>query len=181
LRFKTKRAPNAELAMMSHRFRFVAAALVKFTVVALICSAPGNEATEPTWPTKEWQTSSPEEQGMDSKELTYLVDSGARRILATPGTTLPCRFDSLLVVRYGKIVLEVYYAPYSPEILHRANSVTKAVMGTLVAIASKDGLLDSPDHRVIDFFDRNNIANVDCRKEAITVQNLLDMTSGLAT
>jgi CubicO group peptidase (beta-lactamase class C family) len=63
--------------------------------------------------------------------------------------------------------------------LHRVNSVTKAVIGTLVAIASKDGLLDSPNHRMIDFFDRNTIANVDSRKEAITVQNLLDMTSGL--
>jgi hypothetical protein len=26
-------------------------------------------AGEPIWPTKEWQTSSPEEQGMDSKEF----------------------------------------------------------------------------------------------------------------
>jgi hypothetical protein len=107
----SRQIPNVKLAMMSHRFRFAAAALVTFTVAASICSAPGNEATEPTWPTNEWQTSTPEEQGMDSKELTYLVDSGARRILATPGTTMPCRFDSLLVVRHGKIVLEVYYIP----------------------------------------------------------------------
>jgi len=46
-------------------------------------------------------------------------------------------------------------------------------------IAFKDGLLDSPNHRVLDFFDRRSIANVDDKKEAITVQNLLDMTSGL--
>jgi hypothetical protein len=47
-------------------------------------------------------------------------------------------------------------------------------------IASKDGLLDSPSHRVLDLLDRDGIANVDARKEAITVQNLLDMTSGIA-
>ena len=49
----------------------------------------------------------------------------------------------------------------------------------MTAIACKEGLLDSPSHRVFDFFDHRNIANVDQRKEAITVQNLLDMTSGL--
>ena len=153
---------------------------------AFICAAsvpaqgaPAMGTTEIIWPTQQWQTSSPEEQGMDSKELGDLVAFGAERILATPGTTLTCRLDSLLVVRHGKIVLEAYYAPYSAGILHTANSVTKAVVGTLVAIASNDGLLDNLNHRVIDFFDRRSMAKVDSRKEAITVQNLLDMTSGL--
>ena len=146
-----------------------------------ICSRPAEAqgATEPIWPTKEWQTSSPEEQGMDSKELAELVDFGARRILATPGVTLSSMLDSLLVVRHGKIVVEADYAPYAAGIPHTINSVTKAIMSTLTAIAFKDGLLDSPNHRVLDFFDRRSIANVDDRKDAITVQSLLDMTSGL--
>jgi hypothetical protein len=41
------------------------------------------------------------------------------------------------------------------------------------------GLLDSPSHRVLDFFDHSNVANRDDRKEAITIQNLLDMTSDI--
>ena len=125
-------------------------------------------ATEPIWPTKEWQTSSPEEQGIDSRELAKLVDFGATGSL-----------DSLLVVRHGKIVVEAYYAPYDAGIPHQMYSATKAIVSTLTAIARKDGLLDSPDHRVLDFFDRRSIANVDDRKEAITVQNLLYMTSGI--
>ena len=138
---------------------------------ASICSgaAHAQDATEPIWPTKEWQTSSPEEQGMDSKELAKLVDFG----------TTFSSLDSLLVVRHGKIVAEAYYAPYAAGIPHEIYSVTKAVISTLMAIASKDGLLDSPSHRVLDFFDRRSIANVDDRKKAITVQSLLDMTSGI--
>jgi CubicO group peptidase (beta-lactamase class C family) len=61
----------------------------------------------------------------------------------------------------------------------RADSSPRYRSLALVAIASQDGLLDSPKHRVLDFFDRRNIANVDDRKEAITVQSLLDMTSGI--
>jgi CubicO group peptidase (beta-lactamase class C family) len=154
----------------SFRLAFLTAALAAFTVAASICcgATPARDATEPIWPTKEWQTSSPEEQGMDSKELAKLVDFGT-----THG------FDSLLVARHGKIVAEAYYAPYVAEIHHPVYSVTKAVMSTLMAIASKDGLLDSPSHRVLDFFDHRSIANVDDRKQAITVQSLLDMISGI--
>jgi len=162
---------------------FLAAVLGAFTVAASICSgaAPTQDATESIWPTKEWQTSSPEaeEQGMDSKKLAKLVDSGAERILTLPGVALGNRLDSLLLVRHGKIVAEAYYAPYAAGIPHHIYSVTKAVISTLTAIAWKDGLLDSPSHRVLDFFDRRGSANLDDRTEAITVQNLLDMTSGL--
>jgi CubicO group peptidase (beta-lactamase class C family) len=149
---------------------FLAAALAAFMFEASICSGAAytQGATEPIWPTKEWQTSSPEEQGMDSKELAKLVDLG---------TTLS--LDSLLVQRHGKIVAEAYYAPYAAGIPHAIYSATKAVISTLMSIASKDGLLGSPSLRVFDFFDRRSIANVDDRKKAITVQSLLDMTSGI--
>ncbi len=165
----------------SDKLGFLAAALSTFMVGASICNgaAPTQDTTERIWPTKGWQTSSPEEQGMDSRELAELVDFGARRILGTPGVTLSSMLDSLLVVRHGKIVVEVYYAPYAAGIPHVVNSVTKAVISTLMAIASKDGLLDNPTRRVIDFFDRRSIENLNDSK-AITVQNLLDMTSGIA-
>ena len=165
----------------SEKMVFVVAALGAYLVATPICrgAAPTQGATEPTWPTKEWQTSTPEEQGMDSKELAKLVDFGTRRILAAPGVTLSSMLDSLLVVRHGKIVVEAYYAPYATGIPHTINSVTKAVISTLTAIAWKDRLLDSPNHRVLDFFDRRSIATVDDRREAITVQSLLDMTSGI--
>jgi hypothetical protein len=57
-------------------------------------------------------------------------------------------------------------------------AVTKAVTGTLIAIALKEGLLDSLDHPVLEFFKDRKIANVDDRKRAMTVRHLLDMTSG---
>jgi hypothetical protein len=78
---------------------------------------------------------------MDSKELAKLVDFGTVH-----------SFDSLLVARHGKVVAEAYYAPYSTSIPHVVNSCTKAVISTLTAIALKEGLLDNPSHRVMDFF-----------------------------
>jgi hypothetical protein len=49
-------------------------------------------------------------------------------------------FDSLLIARHGRIVLDAYHEPYTAEIPHIANSVTKVVTGTLIAIALKEGL-----------------------------------------
>jgi CubicO group peptidase (beta-lactamase class C family) len=148
---------------------FLAAALGVFTIATVISSgaATPQGATEPIWPTNGWQTSTPKEQGVDSRELANLVDFGVAHHL-----------DSFLLVRHGKIVAEIYYAPYSEGILHEVNSTTKAVVGTLIAIAWKDGWLDNLNHPVLDFFDKRKVTNAYDGKIAITVQNLLDMTSG---
>jgi CubicO group peptidase (beta-lactamase class C family) len=61
----------------------------------------------------------------------------------------------------------------------RHPSAAKSIIGTLIAITYKDGLLDNFDHRVLDFFAERTPAELDDKKRAITVQNLLDMTSGL--
>ncbi|WP_245286928.1 serine hydrolase [Bradyrhizobium sp. Tv2a-2] len=104
---------------------------------------------------------------MDSANLAKLVAFGSTR-----------SFDSLLIARHGKLVLDAYYAPYTADIPHAINSSTKAVIGTLIAIAHSEGLLDSLDHPLLDFFPGRDIANVDDNKRAITVQHLLNMTSG---
>ena len=192
----------------SDKWVFLAATVGALMVAGLMCSgvAHARDAKRPIWPTKEWQRSTPEEQGMGSKELADVVKSGAFELVQivqapeTPPVDLlgpspqpqsqslpPGRrvkvagigFDSLLIVRHGKIVVEAYYAPYSAGIPHAMCSVTEAITSTLTAIASEEGLLDSPSHRVLEFFDRSSIANVDDRKESIAVQNLLDMTSGI--
>jgi len=146
------------------------AALNPFLLAVLICSgvAHAQDTTESDWPTRQWQTSTPEEQGMDSAALARLIEFGTSR-----------SFDSLLIARHGKIVLDAYYAPYTADIPHAVNSVTKAVIGTLTAIAYKDGLLDSLNHPALKFFGDRNLGSVDDKKRAITVQNLLDMTSGI--
>ena len=120
------------------------------------------------WPTRGWETSSPEAQGMSSQELANLVAFGISNGM-----------DSVLVTRHGRIVAEAYYAPFAPGVRHRINSATKSVIGSLVGVALKDGLLKSLDQRVLDPFPERPFAHPDDRKKALTLQSLLDMTSGL--
>lgn len=141
--------------------------LLAFLLAISALPATAQEKPQP-WPTKEWATSSPEEQGMSSERLARLVEFGGSN-----------NMDSLLVTRHGRIVLEATYAPFQAGLKHRINSSTKAVISTLVAMAMRDGKLDSTDRKVMEFFADRTIANLDERKQAITVRHLLDMTSGL--
>jgi len=129
------------------------------------CAADGEPAA---WPTKAWPVSTPEEQGMQSGALARLVETVGKYPQ-----------DSLLIVRHGKIVLDAYYAPFQPNISHDLRSVTKSVVSTLTAIELRNGQLDSVDHPVIDLFPDKPIQNIDENKRAMTVQHLLDMTSGI--
>ena len=143
------------------------AILLAVSTLMYVLPATAQEKPQP-WPTKAWATSSPEEQGMSSERLAKLVEFGGLN-----------NMDSLLVTRHGRIVLEATYAPFRAGLKHRINSSTKAVISTLVAMAMRDGRLDSTDRRVMEFFADRTIANLDDAKKAITIRHLLDMTSGL--
>jgi CubicO group peptidase (beta-lactamase class C family) len=136
--------------------RILLAAVLAFVLAPVLARAEG------------WQTSSAEAQGMSSRELAGLVEFGIANGM-----------DSVLVVRHGSIVADAYYAPFTPGMKHRINSSTKSVIGSLVAIALKDGLLTSVDQPVLGFFPEHSFANVDERKKALRLRHLLDMTSGL--
>jgi CubicO group peptidase (beta-lactamase class C family) len=144
------------------------AALMLSSGPELCASAQANDSSQ-SWPTKEWQPSTPEEQGMDSAALAQLVDFVGIY-----------KQDSLLIIRHGKIVVDAYYAPYAPNIRHDLRSVTKSFISTLTGIEVQEGLLDGVDHPIVDLFTDKHISNLDDDKKAITVQNMLDMTSGIA-
>lgn len=154
------------VARRSSRCRALLGMLVLLTCLGF--GATSGQGIEAVWPTAQWQTSTPEEQGMDSAALAKLVAFGTTR-----------SFDSLLVTRHGRLVLDAYYAPFTSDMPHTINSSTKAVVATLTAMAYKDGLLDRLDHPMLDFFADRKVADVDERKKAVTVQHLLNMTSGL--
>ncbi|MFZ6027708.1 MAG: serine hydrolase domain-containing protein [Chloroflexota bacterium] len=119
------------------------------------------------WPTDEWATASPESQGMDGDRLDEMLQ-------AAEGLGL----HSLLIVRNGFIVSETYYPPYTAETRHDMYSVTKSFVATLVGIAVDKGLF-SVDNPVMDFFPERTFDNLNARKQAMQVEDLLSMASGL--
>ncbi len=126
------------------------------------------------WPTDHWQTSTPEDQGMDSAYLTALDEYIDEAYLGNP-------IVSALIVKNGYLVHAAYYNPnfgMGENDTRNIYSCTKSFTSTLIGIAVSMGFLSIDDY-MIDFFPNLTIQNLDSRKRAITVEHLLTMTSGL--
>jgi CubicO group peptidase (beta-lactamase class C family) len=87
--------------------------------------------------------------------------------------------DGVVVRRHGEVVFEAYPNPkVGPEEMHLLYSVTKSFTSALIGIAIDQGFLEGVDQKVIDFFAEWEIENLDARKQALTIENLLTMTCG---
>jgi CubicO group peptidase (beta-lactamase class C family) len=117
-----------------NRARFILGIVIVITAILSGCHSPSVQTrTEPDyWPTAGWRTTTPEEQGMDSGMLAQMVDSIQEEQLP---------LHSLLIVRNGYLVSEIYPYPYSADQVHIVQSVTKSVLGALVGIAIDQGYL----------------------------------------
>ncbi|MCB9153834.1 MAG: serine hydrolase [Caldilineae bacterium] len=122
------------------------------------------------WPTEGWQVSTPEAQGMDGALLDQMMKFVDENQIAV---------DSVLVVRNGTLVFETYRNGYGADSRHHLQSATKSVTSALVGIALREGLIASVDQTMVDFFHDRNIENLDSRKQAITLENLLTMSDGM--
>jgi len=122
------------------------------------------------WPTKGWRTASPESQGVDSKLLVKMLETIGERKIA---------IYSVLVIRNGYIVLDAYSYPYDSEDTLNIHSCTKSVSSALVGIAIDKGYIKGVSQPVLDFFPMRVAKNLDADKKAMTLKNLLTMTTGL--
>ena len=86
---------------------------------------------------------------------------------------------SVVIVRNGYVVLETYYYPFHEDSENRVCSVTKSFASALVGIAIGQGHIQGADDHVLDLFADRTIANVDPWKEAMTLEHLLTMSSGI--
>jgi CubicO group peptidase (beta-lactamase class C family) len=90
------------------------------------------------------------------------------------------KLTSVVIARHGKLVHEAYFGETDRASLHDTRSVTKTVTGMLLGIAIDKGLVSSVDVPLTSFFsDKRPFANPDPRKDKITLEDLLTMSSVL--
>jgi CubicO group peptidase (beta-lactamase class C family) len=122
------------------------------------------------WPTDDWRTSTPAEQGLQAEKLTQMLAEIQKQDL---------KLHSLLVIRHGYLVSETYYGSFQQDTRHDLYSVTKSFIATLIGIALDQGRIDSTGQRVVDFFPGQSFANLDAHKQAMTLEDVLTMRTGL--
>jgi CubicO group peptidase (beta-lactamase class C family) len=118
------------------------------------------------WPTDQWKISTPEAQGMDSGVI-------AKTINKLPGSNI----HSFVLIRNGYLVSEAYNADTDPNMPQDILSATKSITSSLTGIAMKEGKLKETNQKLSEFFPQ--LVGSAPEKSAITIENLLTMTSGL--
>lgn len=86
---------------------------------------------------------------------------------------------SVLLYQSGKLVLEEYFYGYNAARTHQLRSATKSVVGALTGIAIDQGALSGVNERILPHMRYSAYDHPDPRKAAITLGDLLSMSSGL--
>jgi CubicO group peptidase (beta-lactamase class C family) len=139
--------------------------------ITILCCAKISFSANPRdcWPTHDWKTSLPEEQGFDSDKL-YSVDD-----------EIQAKFPdvySLLIIKNGRLVFEDYYSFGEQEKIAPVHSVTKSVISILIGIAIDQGRITSVDQKVSEFFPEFFTKDINPLKKDISIRHLLTMTPG---
>ncbi|MEO6573669.1 MAG: serine hydrolase [Polyangiaceae bacterium] len=133
-------------------------------VVVPVPAADGGAEDATPYPVPDWATEAPEAQGLDSSKL-----EAANDIAAADGSYC------LLVIRHGVLVSERYWNGSTAASANPSWSIAKSYASTLVGIAIDRGDLESLDESAADFVPEWK----GTEREAITLRNLVSMTSGL--
>ena len=112
---------------------------------------------------------SPEAMGIPSGQVSAFFDS----LLAYPQTEI----HSCIVMRHGKVVGEMYPAPFRADYPHTQFSCSKTFVAAAVGIAISEKKLRLTD-KLVSFFPDKLPNIVSWRLKSITVEDLLTMRSG---
>jgi CubicO group peptidase (beta-lactamase class C family) len=120
----------------------------------------------------DWQRATPQSSGLDAAKLQAMeaaIKAGEFK-----------KIGSVLVARHGKLAYEGYFEGDATT-LRNTRSATKSVTGILIGLAIQEGKLSGVDAKVLALLPerRRKLQNPDPRKEKITVEDLLTMSSPL--
>lgn len=121
---------------------------------------------------KEFERVAPEAVGVPSQAVERLLNR-----LETSGVTEP---HGLMMMRFGKVFAEGWWAPYAPGLRHGLQSHTKTYAATAVGIAYTEGLLRL-DERIIDIFPKQAPEQPSENLKKLTVRDVLCMGCGMDT
>jgi CubicO group peptidase (beta-lactamase class C family) len=165
----TAQRPRAIPASVLPAVRGLAAGLALLLIACSGSTEPESGLPENTDLSVEWPTASPEEQGFDPALLATAFNVAR----------VQQRLTSMLVVRNGFLVAEEYFAGKEDTTLTNVYAVTTSFLSALVGIAIDAGYIESPDQTIEDFLVPAVVPDLDAAHRAITIRDLLTMTSGL--
>ena len=120
-------------------------------------------------PETDWIVSNPEAEGLDKNKL--------QETIATAEDI--SNFRSILIAKNGKLVAEKYFNRKDDPRPQHVQSITKSITSLLIGIAIDKGFIKSEKEVIKPYFPEFFSKPHDKRKQNITIEQLLTMTSRL--
>lgn len=117
-----------------------------------------------------WDISSLQDSGID----TLLINQLVTQVRSNDFNNI----DALLIIKDGKLVLDEYFNKYDKNTKHKIWSCTKSFSSALIGIALDQGKISGENDSIITYLGVY-AANLNKRKKAITIANVLEMGTGL--
>ena len=109
----------------------------------------------------------PEEAGLSSRAILAFLDELEEKRVVT---------HAVQILRYGKLLAEGYYAPFTADTQHRIYSISKSFVSLAIGILAGEGKL-SLDDKIVDHWPEKVPENVHPYIAATTIRDMLKMTS----
>lgn len=122
-----------------------------------------------------WAVGTMKEVGMSERKMADFVQTLINNPVDSLGTLY---LHGLLVARHGKLVLEEYFHGEHGEKPHNTRSAAKSVLSVMIGAAAFQGVKIAPHTHVYEVM-RPDAKNLDARKKDMTLENLINMASGL--
>jgi len=123
-----------------------------------------------------WPTATLAEAHIDRPAMERLVQSIVDMKMDEPDAP---EIHALLIARHGRLALEEYFHGFSRDKLHTLRSAGKSLSGTTIAATMHAGAPLRLDSRVYAVMNGGAFAaDLEPRKRAMTLENLLTMSSG---
>jgi len=87
------------------------------------------------------------------------------------------QITSIVISQNGKVIFENYYNENNSDTKHNTRSATKTITGTLIGTLIQQGLIKSVTQKASEFSKVKDMQNPDNRKDEITIEDLLTMSS----
>ncbi len=125
------------------------------------------------WPTTDWRVADPVKAGFDQQKLKAFRDYTFQRT-GDEKNRAGIRTDGVVVIHNGYLVFEEYARGYDKNRRHLVWSDTKSVLNAAIGVAVRQGKMNIADSagRYVPQLNTDE-------KKAITVNDLLQMSSGL--
>ncbi len=125
---------------------------------------------EAYYPIDGWKEVSPSAYAMNTSRLDDMVEYIEDNHIS---------INSIVVIHNGTLVFEQYFDFFDENQTANIFSCTKSFTSTAMGLAIDKGYIANTSLKIVDLFPDRTIANLDSRKEAITIEDLLTMRVGM--